>query len=30
MIIEGNSVAECWLNALKVMVDEKTREIYQL
>lgn len=27
MIIEGNTVAECWLKALKVMVDEKTSEI---
>jgi len=27
MIIEGNSVAECWLKALQVMVDEKVSEI---
>ena len=30
MIIEGNSVAECWLAILKVMVDEKTTEISPL
>lgn len=27
MIIEGNSVAECWLKALKLMVDKKISEI---
>jgi len=27
MIVEGNTVAECWLKALKIMVDEKIDEI---
>mgnify|MGYP001814730078 CR=1 FL=1 len=27
MIVEGNSVAECWLSLLKIMVDNKVNEI---
>jgi len=27
MIIEGNSVAECWLGALKALVDQQKREL---
>lgn len=27
MIVEGNSVAECWLEILKIMVDDKVKEL---